>query len=116
MVHPSYVIEHAIRSFYHHWHCGLQPSINVKTLLNGTVCVSSSVTVIPPNANTPSSSYNSGGRKSGQNSRKKRQHKRSQNQVLRSESEVISSSEQEETEARSKVIQVEAETCHNFPL
>ena len=116
MVHPSYVIEHAIRSFYHHWHCGLQPSINVKTLLNGTVCVSSSVTVIPPNANTPSPSYSSGGRKSGRNSRKKRQHKRSQTQVLRSESEVILLSEQEETEARSKVIQVEAETCLNSPV
>ena len=105
MADPSYVIEQAVKIFYHHWHCGLQPSINLKTLPNGAVCVSSNATIIPPNSQIYehiSSSYSTRHR-SGRNSRKKRRNKRFQSQVLHKESnESFGTEEQSESKASPK--------------
>ena len=76
MANPSLIIiDQAVRHFLQQWHCGFQPSLTLKTLSSGAVCVSSNVSSFNQSGYQNSPHYR-GRRKSGLNSRVLRQKKR----------------------------------------
>ena len=73
MAHASMIVEQAVRYFLHQWHCGLQPSLSLKTLSNGVVYASSAVHSLPKfDQNNLNDSFH----RSGHSSQSRRRHKR----------------------------------------
>ena len=84
MAQPSFIVDQAIRLFFDYWHYGLQPSLNVKTLPDGHLVVSISVTGDPASSLSRTSPKNQTIRRhrSGNGARKRRQLQRSKAPVL----------------------------------
>ena len=84
MAQPSFIIDQAICHFFDYWHYGLQPSLNVKTLPDGHLVVSISVTGDPASSLSRTSPKNQTIRRhrSGNGARKRRQLQRSKAPVL----------------------------------
>ena len=95
MADPSFIIEQAVRTFLQQWYSGLQPSLNLKTLSSGAVCVNFNVASVTQFEKQRLSHYQSR-RKSGQNSRILRQIKRQS--VLAPELTVRKNSQEQEVQ------------------
>ena len=80
MADPTIVIEQAIRYFLNQWYCGLEPTLYLKTLSNGEICVNTNVKSLEAILN--SQQLVRSHRRSGRHSRQRRSVQRSQKKDL----------------------------------